>query len=169
MHIHSQSKETNAELKPTKTMYKHLFSFYLTDWRHKHTYKSPKKIRDFPWWPSSPPPPTVSVVAPGSDLSRGRRTLSGTPRPGALVHHTTGAAAFPVRASVDRPLAKPRAQDQDEDQNDRNSKTRAKTKKTQATTTQPRRRQRLSNSRRTKTPKARTRQRLWKVRPVRPL
>ena len=110
----NRSKETSAELKPTKAMYKHLFSFYLTDWRHKHTYKSPKKRRDFSWWPSSPPPPTVSVVVPGCDLSRGRRTLSGTPRPGAQVHHTTGAAASPVRASMCRPLAKPRAQDRDE-------------------------------------------------------
>ena len=31
-----------------------------------------------------------------------------------MVRHTTGAAASPVRASVDRPPAKPRVQDQDE-------------------------------------------------------
>ena len=31
-----------------------------------------------------------------------------------MVHHTTGASASPVRASVNRPPAKPRAQDQDE-------------------------------------------------------
>ena len=55
------------------------------------------------------------MVAPGPDSSRGRRTLSGTPRPDAQVHHTTGAAASLVRASVDRPLAKPRAQDQNDE------------------------------------------------------
>ena len=80
--------------------------------------------------PSSPPPTTVGVVAPGPDSSRGRRTLSGTPRPDAQVHPTTGAAASPVHASLDRPLAKPRAQDQDEDQNDerlRRQKTASKT------------------------------------------
>ena len=48
----------------------------------------------------------------GPDSSRGPRTLSGTPRPNAQVHHTTDAAASPARASVDRPPAKPRAQDQ---------------------------------------------------------
>ena len=62
-------------------------------------------------WPVSPSPTTVSVVVPGPDLSRGLRTLSGTPRPDAQVHHTTGAAASPVHASLDRPLTKPRDQD----------------------------------------------------------
>jgi len=49
---------------------------------------------------SSLSPTTVGVVAPGPDSFRGPRTLSGTPRPGAQVHHTTGAAASPVRAST---------------------------------------------------------------------
>ena len=43
----------------------------------------------------------------------------------AKCHNTTGAAASPIRASLDRPLATPRAQDQ----NDRKTKTRAKTEK----------------------------------------
>ena len=45
-------------------------------------------------------PATVGVVAPGPDSFRGPRTLSGTPRPNARVHHTTVAAASPVRASA---------------------------------------------------------------------
>ena len=44
-------------------------------------------------------PKTVSVVTPGPDSCRGRRTLSGTLPPDARVLHTTGAAASPVRAS----------------------------------------------------------------------
>ena len=47
-------------------------------------------------------------------LSRSASSLSGTPRPNAQVRHTTGAAASPIRASVDRPPAKPRAQDQNQ-------------------------------------------------------
>ncbi len=61
------------------------------------------------------------MVAPGPDSSRGRRTLSGTPRPDTQVHHTTGAAVSPVRASLDRSLAKPRAQDQGEEDSGRYS------------------------------------------------
>ena len=30
-------------IRPTKAMFKHLNRFYLSDWHHKHTYKSPKK------------------------------------------------------------------------------------------------------------------------------
>ena len=60
-------------------------------------------------------PTTVGVVASGPDSSRGLRTLSGTPCSDAQVHHTTGAAASLVRASVDRPLAQSRAQDQNEE------------------------------------------------------
>ncbi len=66
-------------------------------------------------------PTSVGVVAPGPDSSRGRRTLSGTPRPDTQVHHTTGAAVSPVRASLDRSLAKPRAQDQGEEDSGRYS------------------------------------------------
>jgi len=36
------SKKSKA-IRPTKAMFKHLNRFYLSDWRHKHTYKSPKK------------------------------------------------------------------------------------------------------------------------------
>ena len=113
-------------------MYRHRHLGSSTCWTRRHSMhtKTRKKSSDFPWWPVSPSPTTVGVVAPGPDLSRSRRTLSGTPRSDAQVHHTTGAAASPVRASLDRPLATPRAQDQDEDQNDRNSKTKTRTKTT---------------------------------------
>ena len=105
-------------LTPNKAMYMHRHLGSSTCWTRRHSMhtKTRKKSRDFPWWPVSPSLTTVGVVTPGPDLSRGRRTLSGTPRPDAQVHRTTGAAASPVRASLDRPLAKPRAQDQDEDQ-----------------------------------------------------
>ena len=53
-------------------------------------------------WSSSPSPTTVSMVAPGSGLPRGQRTLSGTPRPDAQVHHTAGTAAPSVRVSHQR-------------------------------------------------------------------
>ena len=47
-HVFYNHSNNNAELKLTKAMYKHLISFYLTDWRHKHTYKSPKKRKEGP-------------------------------------------------------------------------------------------------------------------------
>ena len=108
-----------------------LRQFYLLDTAPQHAYKNPKRKEGTSLDGRRVlSPTTVGVVAPGPDLSRGRRTLSGTPRSDAQVHHTTGAAASPVRASLDRPLATPRAQDQDEDQNDRNSKTKTRTKTT---------------------------------------
>ena len=57
------------------------------------------------------------MVAPGSGLPRGRRTLSGTPRPDAQVHHTAGTAAPPVHVSTNWPLTGPRAQEPSEEKN----------------------------------------------------
>jgi len=108
-----QNKQNNLpRIKPDTRQ--HLKQFYLNGQAPPTvSYTNPKerKVATSLLWPVSPSPTTVSVVAPGPDFSRGRRTLSGTPRPDAQVHHTTGAAASPVRTSLDRPLAKPRAQD----------------------------------------------------------
>ena len=88
-YLQSRQKQY-ADLQPNKSNLQALNQIYFTDKRHKHTYKTPKKRkekRDLPCWPSSPPLPTVSLFAPGSGLPRGRRTLSGTPRLDAQVHH----------------------------------------------------------------------------------
>ena len=65
-------------IRPTKAMFKHLTSFYFTDWRHKHTYKSPKKRK----------PPFLRPV----------NLLRHSPRPHSQVHLRPPAAP-PVRVS----------------------------------------------------------------------
>ena len=83
----------------------HLSGFTLLDRRLPQTFtQTPKKqrkkgSRDFPFVAGESSPPTVSVVPPGPDSFRGRRTLSGTSRPDARVLCMTGAAASPDRAS----------------------------------------------------------------------
>ena len=68
--------------------------------------------------------PSAAVESPSHDRQRGRawfrpprgrRTLSGTPRPDVQVHHTAGSAAPHVHASTNRPLAGPRAQDREKE------------------------------------------------------
>ena len=42
-------KKQYADLQPNKSNLQALIQVYFTDKRHKHTYKTPKKRRDFPW------------------------------------------------------------------------------------------------------------------------
>ena len=50
-------------------MYRHRHLGSSTCWtrRHRMHTKTRKKSCDFPWWPVSPSPTTVGVVAPGPD------------------------------------------------------------------------------------------------------
>ena len=114
-----ENQEKAKAILPNKAMYKHSHfrRFYFTDWRHTMHSKTQKKRNDLPF---------VAGESLSHDRQRGRAWFQPPSRPANPLRHsssgriglrpTAGSAASHVRASFDRPLAEPRAQDREKEQ-----------------------------------------------------
>ena len=132
-------------IRPTKAMFKHLTRFYLTDWRHKHTYKSPKKRRTSL---------VVAVESSSHDRRRGRAWPRLLSRSASSLRHSSPKRAGPPhhrRCRISHPCILGQAARQTASAGPRREELRKKTQTPKGSCK-----------------KTQQRRRLRKVRPVRP-